>query len=225
MIYLLKDIVKFCISPQYVERQNISLKKTLIMNSKIFVISISIIIPTLSLFSVFSDFVPPPTLIHKSLKEKFLFVIIVAPIIEEMIFRFPLNSSKWSFFFSLSLVISIISIFLNIENSYITFATWILFLFGLLAHNFFEVSYYFQNIWKTNYRYFIYFFVLFFGLIHLSNFEIGSFENWVFLPVLFLPQTIFGFILVYVRLNYGIISSIIQHSFYNFFILIIDTFL
>jgi membrane protease YdiL (CAAX protease family) len=67
-----------------------------------------------------------------------------------------------------------------------------------------------------------YFFVLIFGFIHLSNFEITT--NVLLLsPLLVLPQILLGGYLSYIRVRFGLRWSMLLHGTYNLFFLLIST--
>ncbi|WP_066218600.1 CPBP family intramembrane glutamic endopeptidase [Formosa haliotis] len=68
-----------------------------------------------------------------------------------------------------------------------------------------------------NNKWFIYVFYVFaigFGLIHISNFEIT--RNVIILaPILVAPQIVVGLFLGVIRLQYGLVYSILFHALYN----------
>ena len=56
---------------------------------------------------------------------------------------------------------------------------------------------------------------LFFGFIHIANFN--QLETLLpFILIITLPQIILGFVLAFIRLNYGFIYSVVTHLLYNF---------
>ncbi len=69
---------------------------------------------------------------------------------------------------------------------------------------------------KTN-RHFPWIFhsmTILFASIHLCNFSLNKVAYWIF-PILVLPQWITGLVLGWVRVHYGISSSILLHSLFN----------
>ncbi|MDW5288349.1 CPBP family intramembrane glutamic endopeptidase [Formosa sp. PL04] len=62
--------------------------------------------------------------------------------------------------------------------------------------------------------YVFYFFALSFGLVHITNFEIT--RNVILLaPILVAPQIIIGLFLGVIRLQYGLVYSMLFHAIYN----------
>ena len=58
---------------------------------------------------------------------------------------------------------------------------------------------------------------LLFGYIHITNF--GGEVAWWLVPFLVLPQIIVGFVFAFVRIKFGLIWSIFNHATYNFLLL------
>ncbi|MHA7944058.1 CPBP family intramembrane glutamic endopeptidase [Formosa sp. 3Alg 14/1] len=66
-------------------------------------------------------------------------------------------------------------------------------------------------------KYFIYvfyFFAITFGLIHITNFEITR-NVLILAPILVGPQIVIGLLLGVIRIQYGLIYSILFHAIYN----------
>ncbi|MGJ5640987.1 CPBP family intramembrane glutamic endopeptidase [Formosa sp. S-31] len=67
---------------------------------------------------------------------------------------------------------------------------------------------------KNWFRFIFYGFAILFGVIHITNFEIT--KNVLLLaPVLVAPQILIGFFLGVIRMQYGLIHSILFHALYN----------
>jgi hypothetical protein len=119
----------------------------------------------------------------------FLLLSVLAPIIEELIFRLPLKYSRNYFlrFFvwiDKRLNINVLSTLLNSYRPYL-------------------------------FRFFFYFMAILFGIIHISNFENWK-EYWYLAPIITLVQLILGLILGYIRVRFGLLWSIFYHSLHNF---------
>ncbi len=71
-----------------------------------------------------------------------------------------------------------------------------------------------ENFYSGNFRLIFYVSAVLFGLVHSMNFYNVS-GYWVLLPLLILPQVIFGFVLGYVRVVYGLGWSMFAHFFHN----------
>ncbi|CDF79099.1 CAAX amino terminal protease family [Formosa agariphila KMM 3901] len=72
---------------------------------------------------------------------------------------------------------------------------------------------------KKGFKYVFYFFALAFGLVHITNFEITR-NVLILAPILVAPQIIIGLFLGIIRLQYGLIYSILFHAIYNGIIII-----
>ena len=59
-----------------------------------------------------------------------------------------------------------------------------------------------------------YSFALLFGYVHISNFEITT-NALLFSPILVAPQIYLGLVLGYMRIQFGLIWSILMHAVYN----------
>ncbi len=137
--------------------------------------------------------------------------VIVAPLLEECIFRLPLRA------FALNLVLSaclIALVAMGMPTSARAF--WP----GILAIAF--VSLYLgirgkklkklQALYNRYPHAVFYSTALLFGAVHITNYDP---QVWPFLPVLVLPQIIIGLLLGFVRLRYGFIWAFLLHAFHN----------
>ncbi|WP_333851833.1 CPBP family intramembrane glutamic endopeptidase [Epilithonimonas sp.] len=80
---------------------------------------------------------------------------------------------------------------------------------------------FFEHFWNSNYRFFFYFFVITFGLLHASNYE--NKITATFLIVSFfitLSQLSGGLVMGYLRLKFGFIWGYIYHIIWNFVFLV-----
>lgn len=128
--------------------------------------------------------------------------IIVAPIIEEFVFRGYFTEKKIIIY--LSFLGSIIYVFIT-DNYYL------LSLIILLV-----ILHFFKN--KKKYLYIVN--CLFFSVVHYNLNDFSSF--FTILPMFI--QFSIGFILIWVVINFGILKSIILHFIYNLIIVIIMSF-
>lgn len=72
-----------------------------------------------------------------------------------------------------------------------------------------------KNKWNTIFKYFLYFLIAVFGIIHITNFENREPVFYALSPVIIGSQLIGGLILSYSRIKLGFIWSIIQHVAFN----------
>lgn len=118
----------------------------------------------------------------------FLLVVLVAPLIEEFIFRFPLKYRR---------------------NYIIHLLNW-------------ATKQWFKKRWDSIFKYFLYLLIIAFGLIHLPNFDNKELIFYVLSPIIISGQLIGGIALSYIRIKLGFIWSIILHSGFNLFIVLIS---
>jgi uncharacterized protein len=150
----------------------------------------------------------------------FASVVILAPLFEELFFRFPLNSPKWSLGI---IVISIFGYFLpkllllflpKINQELLT-----LFILSIssMAFSVYEPSRKMKLNWKKHFKWVFYVVAFLFGMVHIGNFSLNEITwQWYFLlPFLVIPQLVMGLFLGYIRLRYGLLFSIIFHAFHN----------
>ncbi|AWW30906.1 CPBP family intramembrane metalloprotease [Echinicola strongylocentroti] len=143
-------------------------------------------------------------------KNKWLFAvggIILAPLMEEPIFRLHLNLKKSSIWWGLvlSLIIAFSDWFIGLA-----FMIYLVYLLIMISKKF-----------TPNLKMVVYSSSAFFALIHLSNFTNFEFGNHFFLiPFLVGSQFIGGLILSYIRLNHGIKWCILFHGAFNAVVII-----
>ncbi len=154
----------------------------------------------------------------------FVLVALLAPLLEETIFRLFLRFHTLNLLFSLLFA----AIF------FIPRATdWVLWLaLGVFAFVFFGLVMLYLNakdavqdladFWERNFGKLYYFSVLSFGLIHLLNYSLPLWKLLALAPVLVLPQILLGFILGYLRMRYHFGFALALHAIHNG-ILIIPT--
>jgi membrane protease YdiL (CAAX protease family) len=151
-------------------------------------------------------------------------MVIIAPIFEELFFRNPLNSPKWSVgiigLFLLWLIAQLPLFFGFIDTSYIYAGLCIVW---IIAWGGYKPSRKFYISWKHNYQWVFYVFALLFGVVHLTNYNLGNALWWV-LPFLCISQMFGGVILGFVRLRYGLQFSILLHALFNFTVFLLSLF-
>lgn len=72
---------------------------------------------------------------------------------------------------------------------------------------------------KNDFEYFFYGFALVFGYMHIANYELNG-TIWLLSPILVAPQILLGLLLGYIRVNIGLVYSILFHAVYNAIIVI-----
>jgi hypothetical protein len=159
---------------------------------------------------------------------------IYAPLTEELTFRLGLKYSPFRLSISITLLLSMmlqlldfykivnytwLFEYIHLDNPLLQgFVTLTMALFfGIVVGFFFKIPAINAKVSNLHTTYFIFIFYLsaiLFGIIHASNYD-GLTEIWYLIPILGLPQIFIGVILGYVRVNYGMIWSIILHSIHN----------
>ena len=146
-----------------------------------------------------------------------LTIIVIAPIVEELIFRSWLGNKKSIiYFFPAFLLLVLIFGLILVKYDAVATALWI----SLLATDIYIIS-----LWRKGFRpvhqrlsdaYFPYIFwssAIIFGLIHVGNFPSGY--AFPVLVLMVMPQMIAGFVLGYTRIRFGLMACILLHGFYN----------
>lgn len=128
--------------------------------------------------------------------------IVIAPLVEEPIFRLHLDFKKSSIWWGIGLSVFVIS------EIWILFVLLLIWLFYLLI----TVS----VGKKPNLKYSIFISASLFALVHLGNFtdfDYAKYFYWV--PFMVGAQFLIGLILSYIRLNHGMKTAILFHAVYN----------
>jgi membrane protease YdiL (CAAX protease family) len=144
----------------------------------------------------------------------FLLVAIIAPFIEEVIFRLSLIFKPYNISLSVSTLVSLI---IN-RLSYHLISIISFFLVFVLIYEL--TSTYKEKMisfWDKNFKYIFYFLSLLFGLVHMSNYRCTVSSQYLLASVLIFPQVAMGFILSFTRVYYkkGFIIGIIIHCIFN----------
>lgn len=145
----------------------------------------------------------------------FLTVVIVAPFMEEFIFRYPLKFAVTALLFtSLSFFYILYIIFDPSFNLVFLVIIWLFIacLSTVLIFEFFKIQW--INFFTNNYGWIFYLHVVMFAFLHSSNFNLEP-KAWIITPLLVIPQFILGMLLGYVRIRNNIWSSIYLHGLNN----------
>lgn len=134
-------------------------------------------------------------------------VIVVAPLMEESIFRLHLDLRITSIWWGLGLSMILIS-----QQWYFTVA-FMAYLIYLLVRVFRQQP--------PDLKFVVFVSSLFFAIVHLgnySNFELTRHFHWI--PVLVAAQFLIGLILSYIRLTHGVRYAMLFHGVYNAILII-----
>lgn len=130
-----------------------------------------------------------------------IFAIIIAPLVEEPIFRLHLDLKKSSIWWSmiLSLLFAMAIWFPIIFIGYMIFL-----LIRVSSDN------------PPSLKFVVYFSAAFFGLVHITNFKDFDYgQYFYYIPFLVAIQFWIGLVLSYIRLNHGMKWAILFHGVYN----------
>ncbi|MBU0695311.1 MAG: CPBP family intramembrane metalloprotease [Bacteroidetes bacterium] len=143
----------------------------------------------------------------------FLMVVVVAPILEELIFRFQLKNFSFGFVCYFIVISYLLSLVLETRILIITMPI----LAVVLISIYFSISFKKLNkliFIKRFFPFHFYLTAICFGLVHLSNFS-NPFEYGFPVILLVMPQLFAGLILGYVRMRFGLSKSMMMHAAYN----------
>jgi hypothetical protein len=153
-----------------------------------------------------------------TLTEKILKVIILAPVIEETLFRLLLRFNRYTvkIFFAITLAYCVYLIFREkymMLMAVLSFQFLLLIFMGVFSIN--KISVFVKN----HFTVIFYISVLAFGTIHLLNFKLTT-DSLYFLPFIVLPQLIAGTMLGYIKISYSFMHGIAFHMLINLMILL-----
>ncbi|MEM6254906.1 MAG: CPBP family glutamic-type intramembrane protease [Cyanobacteria bacterium P01_D01_bin.156] len=142
----------------------------------------------------------------------FFLVVVMAPIIEEIIFRLPLRPSALSLSIPFSIAILYLSTFLRMNSAIPSVVGFMLLGFNVyLAKRQLKV-FRLQQIYRRFSRPIFYLSAILFGVIHIGNYDS---RVWALMPLLVLPQSVLGLFWGFVRVRYGLSWAIFAHALHN----------
>jgi membrane protease YdiL (CAAX protease family) len=216
------DFFRFLKRPQYqsIEREKVHVVAVAI---KVYLITLLFIglINALNIIVLRTFFTLPvdetleiPISFKEHLWTYFILVGIIAPFLEEVIFRLSLIFDP--VYISLSISTLAALIVHKISNGIISIITLLLF-FSLIHQLTLIYKSKFLSFWNKNFKYIFYFLSIMFGLVHIGNYNFIIASQYLMVPVLILPQLAIGFILSFTRLYYqkGFLICIIVHVLMN----------
>ena len=153
----------------------------------------------------------------KAFRHRLLMIALVAPVLEELIFRLPLDLKKRSFAIA-AFIISYVFQKLYFSPGSLNNTFYINYLLaGIIS-----LAVYYRlpdsvldKLREKNFRFFFYGSAIAFGLLHISNFYTGMNAGFFFLPLLVIPHTISGLFLGVIRMRYGFWWGVLLHVMFN----------
>lgn len=145
--------------------------------------------------------------------------VFLAPIYEEIIFRLWLKPNKSIYFIVLFTSLTLL-VLCHYQGKYLCFTVLFVILFLILIINIVNRIAP-KHFFLSHFKYFFWFQAVSFGLLHMANFYGSSIYPIALLsPILCFPQIAMGFILGYIRMNYGFLYGVIIHMIINSVLLI-----
>jgi len=149
-------------------------------------------------------------------KVSFFYIVLVGPLMEELLFRSYLKKSKMNIaLFVCGLIYFLLNLFVNnkVLTCSISFLLIPLFYF-ILVKSVNKLSLW--NPYSKNQSLFlVYLSSVSFGIAHIGNYKF-SLEIFCVLLIVLIPKIIGGFVFAMYRIKFGIIQSLLLHSFANF---------
>ncbi len=146
----------------------------------------------------------------------FLLGVVVAPLAEEFIFRFPLKYRKGVLILILAFLSALLFYLASkmfSENHAIILGLSLFLPYTiLLLINESPLS---ELGLKKLFPFVFYITAALFGFAHVSNYALDP-SLWYMTPILVMPQLLLGLMLGFVRLKYGLWASILMHAMNNF---------
>jgi hypothetical protein len=155
--------------------------------------------------------------IHLNFQEKLLYGILLAPIIEELLFRLLLVFNKKNLVILIITTFALLVYFIIGEN---ILKTVLFLLLGVILMIVFKYHDQCKVYFIRNFKLSFFLIAVIFAFLHFFNFLGVSPSNFLFLPLFIIPQVILGLILGYIRITYGLVYSIFFHVLVNSFVLI-----
>lgn len=138
--------------------------------------------------------------------------VLIAPAAEELIFRAGLRNASYLMFVGPSLV------------AVLRGAWWVLWVWVLVAIVLLAVwrrrmgrpggKFWLARRFSVRYPIWFWTYTMAFGLVHIGNYEAAG-SQWLWLPLLVLPQITTGFFLGYLRVRNGLYSAMAAHFAHN----------
>lgn len=149
--------------------------------------------------------------------QNILKIIILAPILEEMLFRLPIKLSKTNLAISFCVLIYYLAARINPTVGILLSIVVLLFMMTWIQKEI-EFSEKVIFFYKKYFHFIFYFQALVFGFLHLSNYNLDQ-HIFLLFPLFILNYILLGCILGYLRIRYssGLYLCILTHMFINGF--------
>lgn len=154
----------------------------------------------------------------KQMELNFFKVVVIAPLLEESLFRLLLRP-KLKNLITYSIISIVFISYLFCTEKYVIAFVLLGIQLSVLILLYKRVEYLrkFYRIYLRRFTYFFYFSVIMFGMVHLTNFKYPELSIWIvlFSPLLVLPQLFMGSMLGFIRMRWGFFYCILFHATIN----------
>lgn len=153
-----------------------------------------------------------------------LVVLIISPVVEELGFRLFFIPNRVNIAISSSVLLYFLSYllfpFFMFEINIYLIIPLISFIIIILITIKKSIIEFIKSFITSHFRYIFYLSTLLFTSVHLLNFWIDK-GHIIWLPLIFLPYLMLGFVFGYIRVLFGIKYSILLHFIYNLFTMLV----
>ena len=210
MTKLILEIYNFCKNPNTLIELNGRLGFKLFFSYLFISLIIGFILsmPATILFHL--KLVPSITLNSEIIKNNFVIIILIAPIIEEAIFRLSLKFKPIYLALSLSLFFSFFFID-SLNNTTLLLLVCFVFSILLIIFQKRDLKIYLNNFWNRKFPVIFYSSAILFAIMHLTIFEFSSMWQIFVVPFLILANLSCGLIYGFIRIRFGILYTILLH--------------
>lgn len=229
-IGIIREFLGFIIKPDYhIKNEDINRQQTVFKLIKLFLFCsvVCIIIAVIIHLTESESSSLKETIEKQPFIRKFLSMVIITPLIEEIMFRLPIRFSKWNItisFLVLSYGFMTVVIFdtryFDVGNHFITrigVAVLVSIIVFYLSKLYQEKL---QKFWEKYFRFMLYFFCFFFAFLHITNYDDITTRILLLTPLLTLSQLVGAFSYSFVRMKYGFGVGVLLHSMKNFIVLL-----
>ncbi len=208
------NLKSFVLNPKYIKETKINWNQFILLIFLYFFVSTIITMPLSGIAHLLDA---RHSFSGRSVNEMLIKAVLFAPITEECLFRLLLKPKYNNLIIFLLLMLPL-SLYVLSKESYITFtiiSTIELIILMTILQN--TYLYKLQKCIIKHFRFFFYFSILSFGLVHITNFTFPKINFWVILctPLLVSPQIFMGSIFGYIRMRFGFTYSVLLHTTIN----------
>ena len=214
-----QDFISFLKNPRFDFEDDLTtpLKKLLhflAFDLKLFVLY-AVIIGILSFLSDdFKEILQTKGFTNYSILELLLFYVLLAPLIEELAFRLGLKLSRTNAAISFGFQFIFILVYFEIWPEALSYR---IFTIVFIISIFFIAlkSGRFLTILDKHFNFFVYYNILFFGILHATNYTFSNYHHYLYVPILIIPQLFLGAYFSYARVRYNFGYSLLFHVLHN----------